>query len=328
MSGVLCLAEVNGGKLASSPDELAAAGRLVVKALGGPLTIGLVGPDAEPLADDLRSSFDHVLVAEQEALRTYTGSQALAVAEAFFRESEPAVVIASHTQRTREWLPRLAVRHDAGLVTDCVGLVLEGSTLVGLRPVFGGAAIGEFVLHTTPAFVTVRAKAFLPDAEASPASNGQVSSVQTESSGTPGESVVEEVRSDVTDGVRLRDARVVVSGGRGIGSPDNWHFIEETAAALGAAVGCSRPLVDSGWLPPTLQVGLTGTTVAPDLYVAVGISGALQHLSGIAGADHVVAVNTDPEAPIFQVAQLGVVGDFHDVLPAFVARAKELSGRG
>ena len=136
--------------------------------------------------------------------------------------------------------------------------------------------------------------------------------------------LIDQVEAAATAGPKLKDAKIIVSGGRGLGGKDNWHFIEETAPALGAAVGCSRPVADSGWVPSSHQVGLSGTCVTPDLYVAVGISGAVQHLAGISAAKTVVAINNDAEADIFTRANYGVVGDCREVLPAFAARVKQL----
>ncbi len=140
--------------------------------------------------------------------------------------------------------------------------------------------------------------------------------------------VVDTVQAAPSAGPTLKDARVVVSGGRGLGGPENWHYVEELAAALGAAVGASRAVTDAGWVPPSLQVGLTGTTVSPDLYVAVGISGAVQHMAGCGGSRNLVAINRDPDANIFRHARWGIVGDYKEVLPALTARIKELKGSG
>ena len=137
---------------------------------------------------------------------------------------------------------------------------------------------------------------------------------------------LDEVSGDTGEGLRLQDAKIVVSGGRGLGGPDNWHYIEEAAAQLGAAIGCSRPVVDSGWVNVRHQVGLSGSSVTPDVYIAVGISGAVHHLAGIVAAKTVVAINSDADAQIFLRANFGAVGDFREVLPAFVARLKELRG--
>jgi electron transfer flavoprotein alpha subunit len=322
MSGVLCLLEVRGGVPLTSPDELRAAALVVAD--GGPVVVGLLGTGGASAAKSLIDRFDRVLVADENALETYTVESATAVAGAFLEAVAPSSCIAAHTLTTREWMPLLAYTRGGGLVMDCLGLASEGNTIVATRPVFGGAALGEFAIHAEPAFATIHAKSFV--AEAVPTSPpGTIEAVSVSLPADAGKEVLEEVHNPTADGIRLQDARVVVSGGRGIGGPSNWHFIEETAAALGAAVGCSRPLVDSGWFPPSMQVGLTGVSVSPRLYLAVGISGASQHISGISGAECVVAINTDPGAPIFKAARLGVVGDFRQVLPAFIARVRELS---
>ena len=138
--------------------------------------------------------------------------------------------------------------------------------------------------------------------------------------------VLEEVREQATTGPRLKDAKVIVSGGRGLGGPENWHFVEELAQVLGAAVGATRAVTDAGWVPSSLQVGLTGATIAPDLYITVGISGAVQHIAGISGARNVVAINRDADANIFKYARFGVVGDWKQILPAFTQRLRELRG--
>ena len=138
--------------------------------------------------------------------------------------------------------------------------------------------------------------------------------------------VLDEQSAAATAGPRFKDAKIIVSGGRGVGGPENWHYIEEASAALGAAVGCSRPVADSGWVPSSHQVGLSGTMVAPDLYIAVGISGAAQHLAGISAARTVVAINNSADADIFSRADYGIVDDYREVLPAFVERVKQLRG--
>ena len=138
--------------------------------------------------------------------------------------------------------------------------------------------------------------------------------------------VLEEVREQATSGPRLKDAKVIISGGRGLGGPENWHFVDELAQILGAAVGATRAVTDAGWVSPSLQVGLTGATVAPDLYITIGISGAVQHIAGISGARNVVAINRDADANIFKYARWGVVGDWKLIVPAFTQRLKELRG--
>jgi len=322
MSGVLVLIEVDGDAFVTSPDELRAAAMSL--AHGGPIVAGLMGPGGASLAPSLQDRFDRVLVAEGDPLAVYSAGAALVVGSAYLDATEADVCLATHTAQAREWLALLAFQRGGGLVTDCVALAREEGAVVATRPVFGGAVLGEFVVRAAPAFASIRAKSFAAS-DAIGDRAGSVEGVPVALGDARGEVVLEEVRNPSTDGVRLQDARVVVSGGRGIRGLADWHYIEETAAALGAAVGCSRPLVDAGWLDPSFQVGLTGVAVSPDLYVAVGISGASQHLSGISGAKTVVAVNTDPDAPIFKVARFGVVGDYRQVLPAFIARVRELT---
>ena len=138
--------------------------------------------------------------------------------------------------------------------------------------------------------------------------------------------VLEEIREQAASGPRLKDAKIIVSGGRGLGGPENWKFVEELAQVLGAAIGATRAVTDAGWVSPSQQVGLTGSTVAPDLYITIGISGAVQHIAGISGARNVVAINRDGDANIFKYARYGIVGDWKQVLPAFTQRLKELRG--
>jgi electron transfer flavoprotein alpha subunit len=219
--------------------------------------------------------------------------------------------------------PLAAFRLGAGMVTDCIALEREGAALVLTKPVYGGNALAEYVIEARPAFATLRPRAFAAAAGREGSSEGS-DIVELAVGEPPGRTrVVQTVRRQVSGPV-LEKARIVVSGGRGLGGPENWRYVEELAAALGAAVGASRAVTDAGWVPPTLQVGLTGTTVTPDLYVAVGISGAVQHIAGCGGARSIVAINRDATANIFRHARYGVVGDFREVLPALTQRIREL----
>ena len=178
------------------------------------------------------------------------------------------------------------------------------------------------VVHGSPQMATLRPRAF----EAGEPDSSRTAEVETLSVALPEAriEVLEEVREAASSGPKLKDAKIVVSGGRGLGGPENWHFVEELAQTLGAAVGASRAVTDAGWVPPSLQVGLTGATIAPDLYITVAISGAVQHVAGISGARNVVAINRDADANIFKYARYGVVGDWKQVLPALTERLKQL----
>jgi electron transfer flavoprotein alpha subunit len=228
----------------------------------------------------------------------------------------------THGGGGRDLAPSLAYALDTGLVTDATGLRVDGGDLVITKPVYGGSAIAEFSIASSPKVVTLRPRAF--EAPESPAAkDAQVEGLSVPDTDGAIE-VLEEIREQATTGPRLKDAKVIVSGGRGLGGPENWGAIEELAEVLGAAIGATRAVTDAGWVPPSLQVGLTGATVAPDLYITVGISGAVQHIAGISGARNVVAINRDGDANIFKYARFGVVGDWKQIVPAFTQRLREL----
>jgi electron transfer flavoprotein alpha subunit len=195
------------------------------------------------------------------------------------------------------------------------------------KPVYGGSALAEYAPEApgAPLLATLRPRAFAPAVREDGGAAEVVPLAVPGPGPEPRARVVETVR-EVSEGPRLKTAPVVVSGGRGLGGPEHWHYVEELAAALGAAVGATRAVTDAGWVPSSLQVGLTGTTVTPDLYVALGISGAVQHIAGCSGARTIVAINRDPEANIFRYARYGVVGDLQQVLPAMIDRVRELRG--
>lgn len=323
MAGVLVFADASGGKPTEDTYGVLAAARELAAALGEPLLSALIGAETTPAAEHLKRATERVYVAQGAAYRCYTSESFAAAAAAIVDAARPSVVLFTHTLQTREWVPRLAARLKVGLVSDCTGLRLAGRTLVATKPVYGGSAIATYAVHGAPAMATVRASAFqlVPLAEC----GGEVVCVSVPTLETR-VTVLEEIVAATDGAPRLKDAKVIVSGGRGVGGPDNWHYIEEASSALGAAVGCSRPVADAGWVSSSHQVGLSGTSVSPDLYVAVGISGAVQHLAGIASARTVVAINSDPDAEIFNRATYGVVGDFREVLPAFVERVRQLRG--
>jgi electron transfer flavoprotein alpha subunit len=232
------------------------------------------------------------------------------------------VVLLIHAPIGHELAARLAFRLNSGLVTDCTAMRVEGGELVLTKPVYGGSAIAEYSIATRPQVATLRPRAF--EAVESPtAAEARIEALAVPDS-APAAQVLEEITEQTATGPRLKDSKIVVSGGRGLGGPENWHYIDELAQVLGAAVGATRAVTDAGWVPTSLQVGLTGATIAPDLYITVGISGAVQHIAGISGARNVVAINRDADANIFKYARYGVVGDWKQILPALTERLKEL----
>jgi electron transfer flavoprotein alpha subunit len=321
MAGVLVIGEVAGGALSAASLEVLTAAASLASGLGEPLAAAVIGGDVAAAAAAMSGAAPKVYAAGGAHFAAYTADAYIAAAEALIEAASPSVVLFTHTLQTREWVPRLAAKLDAGLVLDCVSLTAEGSDVVIQKPVYGGGVVGTFVVRSALRLATVRTGVFEP---AQGGGSGEVVSLDIPAPAAGAVMLIEQVAAGESTGPKLKDAKVVVSGGRGVGGPDNWHYIEACASAIGGAVGCSRPVADSGWVPSSHQVGLSGTSVTPDLYIAVGISGAVQHLAGISGAKTVVAINMDGEADIFGRANYGVVGDYQEVLPAFVNRVKQL----
>ena len=326
MAGVLLVADTSGEQLPPTLAELIAEGQRVASAIGSDApAVALVGKNVQALATSLGElGVARVLVADSQSPLPPSPDWMLNAAEQAARQIQPDVILLTHSAIGRELASGLAYRLDTGIVTDCTALRVDGGDLVITKPVFGGSAIAEFGISSTPKVATLRPRAF--EANESPSAvQAQVEALDVPVPDGQVE-LLEEVREQAASGPRLKDAKIIVSGGRGLGGPENWKFVEELAQVLGAAVGATRAVTDAGWVPPTIQVGLTGSTVAPDLYITVGISGAVQHIAGISGARNVVAINRDGDANIFKYARYGIVGDWKQVLPAFTQRLKELRG--
>jgi electron transfer flavoprotein alpha subunit len=324
--GVLLVADSSGEQLPPTMAELVAEGQRIASQLGGgAAVVALAGKNVHALASNLgQLGVERVLVADSQAPVPPSPDWLLGAAEQAARQVQPDVILLTHSAVGRELGAGLAYRLESGIVTDCTALRVDNGELVITKPVFGGSAIAEFSISSTPKVATLRPRAFEAD-ESPRATQAQVEALSVPAHESAVE-VLEEIREQAGSGPRLKDAKIIVSGGRGLGGPENWKYVEELAQVLGAAVGATRAVTDAGWVPPSMQVGLTGSTVAPDLYITVGISGAVQHIAGISGARNVVAINRDGDANIFKYARYGVVGDWKQVLPAFTQRLKELRG--
>ncbi len=323
MAGVLVFGDAPGGKLAPASFEMAVAGAALAKALNEPLLGALLGDDLAVAAAEFNGGFAALHLLEGKHLRPYTARAAIAATRQLIEACQPSVVLFPHTLETREWVPRLAAMLDTGLVMDCTALNAEGADLVVCKPVYGGGVMAQYVVRGATRLVTVRTGVFEGAAGAAATEVKKIAATEPAAGRV---TLIDETKAQAAGGMRLQDAQLIVSGGRGLGGPDNWHYIEETAASIGAAVGCSRPVADSGWVSSAHQVGLSGTAVKPDLYIAVGISGAVQHLAGISNSSTVVAINVDGDADMFTRANYGVVGDYKEVLPGFIERAKQIRG--
>jgi electron transfer flavoprotein alpha subunit len=326
MPGVLLIVEATGEQLAGTAAELIGEGARLAGELGNSsVTVLLAGANVQGVASSLGAlGADTVLVAESPAGGPPSPQWLLDAARQAAAQVQPDVILLTHAAGSRALGASLAHSLDTGLITDATALRVDGGELIITKPVFGGSAIAEFAIQSTPRVATLRPRAFESDAPAA-ARAGTVEALSV-ASADPAIEVLEEIREEATSGPRLKDAKIIVSGGRGLGGPDNWTYVDELAQVLGAAVGATRAVTDAGWVAPSLQVGLTGATVAPDLYITIGISGAVQHIAGISGARNVVAINRDAEANIFKYARFGVVGDWKQIVPAFTQRLKELRG--
>ncbi len=322
---ILFYAELSDGALHRNCLELANLGRLLAAEAAWQVSALLVaGTDGEALSQELIcAGADKVYLIENPAIATHPVEVTTLAVEQVCRRVDPELLLLGHTLKGAELAPRLAWRLKSGLVTDCVELALNPASgeISALKPVYGSKGLAVMAGRGRPFIATVRSKAVEP-AKKDEGRTGEIvkMAIDVDPSALRVRSV-ERVREDAA-GPKLEDAEVVVSGGRGIGKVENFALLEELARLWGGVVGGSRVAVDNQWLPSSRQVGLTGTMVSPRLYVAVGISGATQHMAGCSGSQYILAINTDPDAPIFQRAHFGVVGDFKQVLPRIIELCK------
>ncbi len=314
MSGVLVIMERRGSDWHRMSWETLAAGQQLGAQIGQAVSAAVIGPAGELAGKKL----DRIYTIEHELLATYTADGFTAALDHLIRKITPSIVLFPHTYQVRDFAPKLATRFDKVLISDAIGLRVESGAPVFVRQLFQGKLNADVKpAGGEPHFVSIQAGAFRAD--------------QVE----PGTSQQEQFRPDISPAiirakplepfresaraVDLTSADIIVSVGRGIKEKDNIPIVEELAKALGAELAASRPICDNGWLPMERQVGSSGQTVSPKMYLAVGISGAIQHLVGMKGAKTIVAINKDANAPIFEVADYGIVGDLFEIVPALVA---------
>jgi electron transfer flavoprotein alpha subunit len=325
--GVLICGELADGKLASITTELLGCGRKLADELKEDLSC-LLASDAvgEASKEAIDFGADKVYVVEDPALKEYQADSYIQVAEKLAKDVSPRLILMGQTSVGRDLAPRLAFRLGTSLTTDCLDLRIDPGTklLIETRPVYGGNAQAVFTSESMPQMVTIRAKAMSP-LERDDSRKGEVIPTKVDVDTAKVRTEILETVKEEAVGIKLEDAPVIVSGGRGMGGPQPFQTVlKELADLLHGAVGASRPPADNGWVPEQLHIGLTGKIVAPDIYIAVAISGASQHTAGCSGSKHIIAVNKDPEANIFREAEFGVVGKYEEVLPAFSNKLKEL----
>ena len=326
MAGVLVVGELNGDALQSITGELLAAGRGIGDASGEEVAVVLLNGSEAAGQAAIALGADKAYLAQDDVLADLQLDAQVAALAKVCDEAQPSVVLIGRTLSGRDVGPRLAFRLGVGLAQDCLEVAADGDSgkVVAVRPVYGGNALAKVTFpDASPQMVVMRGKAYEP-LDADESRTGEIVVVNTELDPSVVKArLVETVRQE-SEGVRLEDANIVIGGGRGLGGPEPFDQLEDLAGLLGGAVGASRAVCDAGWLDHSYQVGLTGKTITPDLYITVGISGASQHMAGCSASKNIVAINRDEDANIFKSASFGVVGDWKNVLPSFIETVREL----
>ena len=319
--GVMVVTELSAGKPLSVSREILGLARELVTEIGGPVSAICPAADEALAADLVAQGADRVYTAGEPTLADYDSDAWTACTAWAVRAADPAVVLIGHTASGADLAPRLAFRLDAAAATGCVGVGLLAGVPRFTRPCYGGNVRETVSFRTRLAVATVRGgchDAFLRDATR----RGDMVRIPLDRTVLRAR-VIERQRESAGD-VRLEDARVVIAGGRGLNGPEGFEVLARLARELRGAVGASRVPCDLGWCPHSMQIGLTGKTVTPELYIAVGISGAGHHMAGCGNARNIIAINTDPEAAIYKEARWGVVGDYRKVIPPFIEAIRAL----
>ena len=326
-SKVLVITEVRGGKVKKGALECLAEASRQKDALGGGDVTALVigGPSAAGVAAELGAQgADRVLTATADWLEHYNGDAYAKIAVNAIKQESPEVVLVAATLDGKDLAPRIAAHLDVGYAADVTGMTVDGGKLLLTRPVYAGKAYAKVSLTKSPQIASPRPNTFAL-LEGGGASGAASELAVDFTAADVGATVTGEAAASA-DKADLTEASIIVSGGRGMKGPENFSMLEEFADLIGATVGASRAVVDAGWRPHADQVGQTGKTVSPNLYFAVGISGAIQHLAGMSTSKCIVAINKDADAPIFKVADYGIVGDLFEVMPKMIEHAKSLKG--
>ena len=318
----MIVAEQRDGALRKISLELASTARKLADQTGDEVSAILLGSGIEGLAPELgKYGVDKVFVGDNAALEPYVTEAHAAVVAKIVKENDPAILLLGASVQGKDLSARVAAKLATGLATDCTDVKIADGKMVAIRPMYAGKCFGEIVVNATPQVASLRPNVF-PAVENAKA--GAVVKVDAAVDAASIKSKVVEVQKDTSGKVDLTEANVIVSGGRGMKGPEGFGILEELAEALKGTVGASRAAVDAGWRLQKDQVGQTGKVVSPNLYIACGISGAIQHLAGMSSSKCIVAINKDAEAPIFAKADYGVVDDLFKVVPELTAVCKKL----
>ncbi|MDC2863131.1 MULTISPECIES: electron transfer flavoprotein subunit alpha/FixB family protein [unclassified Bacillus (in: firmicutes)] len=317
---VLVMGEVRDGSLRNVSFEAVAAAKTIAE--GGEVVSLLLGESVASFAQELISyGADRVVTVESEKLASYTSDGYAQAFLAVYEEEKPEGIVFGHTALGKDLSPKLAAKLEAGLVSDVTALEVAGGNVVFTRPIYSGKAFEKKIVTDGVLFATIRPNNIAP-LEKDEARTGDVSSMTVDVKDL--RTIIKDVVRKTAEGVDLSEAKVIIAGGRGVKSEDGFKPLKELADVLGGAVGASRGACDAEYCDYSLQIGQTGKVVTPDLYIACGISGAIQHLAGMSNSKIIVAINKDPEANIFKVADYGIVGDLFEVLPLLTEEFKKL----
>ncbi len=321
MGNVLILAEHQNGKVKKTAFELASKASEIASSLGGQAEAVLIGTNDENLSKELAAyGIKKVYLLECPALEKYNAEGYTKVLADLIAEVKPEVLLAAATPVGKSCMPRLSGKLNSGLVSDVVDLKVDGSKVIATHPIYSGKALVDVKVNGSPQMLTIRPNSF---GAGSPQDGATAESIKKTADAGELKSKMVDLVQGASDKVDLTEAELIVSGGRAMKSSDNFKILDDLAATIGATVGASRAAVDSGYAPHDMQVGQTGKVVNPKLYMAFGISGAIQHLAGMRTSKVIVAVNKDPEAPIFQKADYGIVADLFEVVPMLTEEFKK-----
>ena len=322
---IIAFAEQRDGKLKKAACEVVSAARMIADQIQGEVIAVVIGDAVEGIAEGLSNyGAHHILTVQDPKLKFYSPTAYAKILAEIATQEQASVVMMSATAMGKDCAPRVAVKLKAGYAADCTALRIENGEFIATRPVYAGKALTDVKFNSQVKVVTLRPNVFPVKTYDGQQATMEAVSIPLNDSDFSARAV------DVLQGsgkLDVAEADIIVTGGRGLKAPENFAMIEELANVLGAAVGASRAVVDAGWRPHEEQVGQTGKTVAPSLYIAVGVSGAIQHVAGMSSSKYIVAINKDKDAPIFQIADYGIVGDAFEIVPALTQELKKQLGK-
>ncbi|RMF93818.1 MAG: electron transfer flavoprotein subunit alpha/FixB family protein [Candidatus Schekmanbacteria bacterium] len=323
-NNILAFAEQREGKFKKSAYEVIGAAKNITNQTGGETIALVIGSGVEGIAGELGAyGADKVIVADNDSLKYYSGELYSNIVVEEAKKNEADVILMPASSMGRDLAPRCAAITGSAVAADSIAVENSDGSIIATRPVYAGKTLIKVKSSKTPFIISLRPNVFpLPEKEEG--KNAEVQKSEVSVAGDSLKAIVKEIVASASGKMDLTEASVIVSGGRGMKGPENFKILEELADVLGGVVGASRSAVDAGWMPQAQQVGQTGKVVSPQLYIACGISGAIQHLAGMSSSKCIVAINKDPEAPIFQVADYGIVGDLFEVVPALTEEVKKV----